>query len=290
MLKNIFKALGYTLLIFFALSVVGYFSVSSYVNYKLEQRTEYQTYDSCHKVWSARGLYQKGVKNGVIENSIESVALAFSKGGSGVEIDVRYDPELKKFFVTHDYPYIPQNGKLLTLKEMFDAVGEDSRGHFWLDYKNMRWLEPEQSREAIARLLEITASGDLRDRVYVEGADPISLPLYRKAGLNTIFDVHPPKDSLPITSFVMNIYKVAFYFGGHSLMGMAYGSVDEPIYGADTQKSLGNIPLFLYHVPNDDELLDKLIAMKSVRVTLVGRDISVGRFDKDVCPKASGNI
>ena len=138
---------------------------------------------------------------------------------------------------------------------------------------------------AIARLLEITARGDLRERVYVEGADPIKLPLYRKAGLNTIFDIHPPKDSLPITAFVMNIYKAAFYFGGHSLMGMAHGSVDDPVYGSDTQASLGNIPVFLYHVPNDTELLNKLIAKKEVRVTLVGRDISVGRFELDVCPK-----
>ena len=288
MLTKLFKGIGYLLLLLIGLSVVGYFSVTSYVNYKLDQRTEYPAYNSCHKVWSARGLYQKGVENGAMENSIESVGLAFSGGGSGVEIDVRYDPEMKQFFVTHDYPYIPQkNGKLLTLKEMFDAVGSD--GHFWLDYKNMRWLEPQQTRDAIARLIEITASGDLRKRVYVEGADPIKLPLYRQAGLNTIFDIHPPKDSLPITSFVMNIYKVAFYFGGHTVMGMAHGSVDEPIYGPDTQQSLGNIPLFLYHVPNDDGLLDRLIANKAVRVTLVGRDISVGRFEKNACSKAVEN-
>ncbi|MCW8982644.1 MAG: hypothetical protein OQK13_01225, partial [Gammaproteobacteria bacterium] len=180
-------------------------------------------------------------------------------------------------------PYIPQNGKLLTLKEMFDAVGDD--GHFWLDYKNMRWLEPEQTQDAINRLLEITERGDLRERVYVEGADPINLPLYRRAGLNTIFDVHPPKDSLPLTTFVMNIYKVAFYFGGHTVMGMAHGSVDDPVYGADTQQSLGSIPLFLYHVPNEDELLKRLVANSAVRVVLVGRDISVGRFELNSCPK-----
>ena len=136
LLKKLIKTLKYMLLTFIGLGVVSYFLVTSYVNHKLEQRSEYQTYDSCHKVWSARGLYQKGVANGAIENSIESVALAFGKGGSGVEIDVRYDPESKHFFVTHDYPYIPQNGKLLTLNEMFEAVGRD--GYFWLDYKNMR--------------------------------------------------------------------------------------------------------------------------------------------------------
>jgi hypothetical protein len=287
-LKKLAKALGYLLLTLIGLTLLGYFSLTSYVNYKLEQRTEYQTYDSCQKVWSARGLYQKEVENGVMENSIESVALAFARGGSGVEIDVRYDPELKKFFVTHDYPYIPQNGKLLTLKEMFDAVGGDGNGHFWLDYKNVRWLNREQTQEAVARLLEITAKGNLRERVYVEASDPINLPRYREAGLNTIFDVHPPKDALPITSFVMNIYKVAFYFGGHSVMGMAHGSVAEPNYGPDTRQSLGNIPVFLYHVPNDTELLKSLIARKQVRVTLVGRDISVGRFELDLCPQISG--
>ncbi|MCW8827281.1 MAG: hypothetical protein OQK78_12755, partial [Gammaproteobacteria bacterium] len=95
MLKQIFKVIGYSLLTLVGLSVVLYFLLTSYVNDQLEQRTSHQAYDSCHKVWSARGLYNKkrdqGPADGVIENSIESVALAFAKGGSGVEIDVRYD-------------------------------------------------------------------------------------------------------------------------------------------------------------------------------------------------------
>ena len=285
MLKKILKGTGYLLLLLIGLSIVGYFALTSYVNYRLEQRSDYRAYDSCQKVWSARGLYQKGSENGVRENSVESIALAFSKGASGVEIDVHYDLQLKKFVASHSYRYREQKGSLLTLKEIFDAVDDD--GYYWLDYKNSRWLNPEQTGDAIARLKEITARGDLRDRVYIEGADPINLPLYRQAGFNTIFDIHPPVDSLPLTTFVLNIYKVAFYFGGHTVMAMAYGSVDEPIYGPDTQKLLGNIPIFLYHVPDDAALLDELIASESVRAFLVGRDLSVNRFNKNACSENS---
>ncbi|NOR51562.1 MAG: hypothetical protein GQ470_02985, partial [Gammaproteobacteria bacterium] len=144
-------------------------------------------------------------------------------------------------------------------------------------------LGPEQTQAAIARLKLISASGNLRERIYIEGADPINLPLYRQAGFNTIFDIHPPKDNLPITSLVMNIYKVAFYFGGHTVIGMTHGSVDEPIYGPDTQKSLGNIPTFLYHVPDNSGLLERLVVNDSVRVMLVGRDLSIDRFNNGLC-------
>lgn len=66
-------------------------------------------------------------------------------------------------------------------------------------------------------------------------------------------------------------------------MGMAHGSVAEPVYGPDTQSSLGNVPVFLYHVPNDEALVDTLLAKKAVRVALVGRDASVNHFEKSGC-------
>ncbi|NOR51114.1 MAG: hypothetical protein GQ470_00700, partial [Gammaproteobacteria bacterium] len=134
MIKFFFKVIGYTLLLLTGLSVVAYFSVTTYVNYQLDQRSDYRAYDSCHKVWSARGLYQTGVENGVVENSIESVARAFAKGAGGVEIDVHYDVAMKKFIVSHGYRYREQKRPLLTLKEIFDAVGNE--GYYWLDYKN----------------------------------------------------------------------------------------------------------------------------------------------------------
>ncbi len=276
-----FKALGYLTLLLAGLTIVAYFSVTGYVNYQLEHRGKNHAYDLCQKTWSARGLYDSWAA----QNSIESVRRALSAGAGGVEIDLRYDIDLKKFIISHDYPYNLKNGQLLSLKELFDAVGE--RGYYWLDYKNLRRLTPAQTDAAIARLKAISSYGDLRQRIYIEGADPISLPLYRQAGFNTIYDIHPPKDSLPITRFVMNIYKAAFYFGGHTVMAMAHGSVDAPIYGADTQASLGHIPTFLYHVPDDSALLKRLAANESVRVMLVGRDRSIDRFNGGRCTPTS---
>jgi glycerophosphoryl diester phosphodiesterase len=281
--KKLLKGVGYTLFSLIMVGITVYFVVTAYVNYQLEHPSEYQAYDSCQKVWSSRGTYIEWKD----QNSIESVRTALLEGAGGVEIDLRFDTELKKFIISHDYPYNLKNGKLLSLQELLDAVGDF--GYFWLDYKNLRLLSSEQTQEAIVRLKEISARGDLRERIYIEGVDPIKLPLYRQAGFHTIFDTQPPKDSLPVTAFVMNIYKAAFYFGGHTVMGMAYGSVEEPIYGPDTQKGLGNIPVFLYHVPNDDELLDRLVASKEVRAILVGRDRSAGRFEKNLCSTAQEN-
>ncbi len=277
LLKRIFKAIGYTLLCVIGLAVVSYFSVTAYVNYQLERRTEHQAYNSCQKVWSARGVYAAWKD----QNSIKSVRQALSMGAAGIEIDLHYDTVMRKFIISHDLPYNLKDGKLLSLKALLDAVGD--RGYYWLDHKNMRWLSRAQSRDAIARLNEITTRGDLKSRIYVEGSDPLNLSLYRQAGFHTIFDVHPPKDSYPVTRFVIDLYKLFYYFGGHTVMGMAHGDMAEPIYGSDTQNSLGHVPLFLYHVPNNEVLIERLLAMPTVRVALVGRDASVDHFEKSGC-------
>lgn len=206
MSKKIFKVVGYSLLSIIVLSVITYFLVTAYVNSQLEQRTDYQAYDSCNKVWSARGVYDEWKD----QNSIGSVKRAFAMGATGVEIDLRYDTDLNKFIISHDLPYNLKEGKLLSLKALLDAVGDS--GYYWLDYKNLRWLDAQQSQNAIARLNEITARGNLKSRIYVEGSDPLNLPLYREAGFHTIFDVHPPQDHYFVTSFVMNIYKLFLLF------------------------------------------------------------------------------
>lgn len=282
LLKKSLKITTYFLLAIVAVSTLAYFAVSGYVNRQLTG-IEHKSYDSCHKVWSARGIYDRHKQGGIQRNSIESVTKAFEMGGHGVEVDVYFDPEAGHFVVSHGNPLDKDDTPRLTLVQLFRATAVNGQGHFWLDYKNLRSLSDTQTEAAIARLLAITADEDLRQRVYIEGADPIKLPRYRRAGLNTLYDVHPPEDSWPVTTFVINIYKAAFYFGGHSAMTMAYGEVDAPIFGQDTRALLGDIPLFLYHVPNDDQLLRELVADDAVRVVLVGRDQSVGRFEINDC-------
>jgi hypothetical protein len=258
-----------------------------YTNSKLEKRDFSEAYNSCHKVWSARGLY--GV-DGVVQNSLESLDRAFRAGAWGAEIDLHYDIKMKRFIISHDHPtkgdggeliYSKKNGKLLTLKEVFDTLGD---GHyFWLDYKNLGKLSEEDTHNAIKRLLEITKKYNLRDRVYIEGTHPFKLASYTKSGFKTIFDIQPLPESYMTTTLVLNIYKAFFARGDFSVIGMHYGKLDKVTYGEKSVEILGDIPLFLYHVPDDSKLLDRLLANPQVRVMLVGRDINLNRFDRDSC-------
>ena len=249
--------------------IVSIFTLSFYVNYRLSIRSHSEAYDDSRKVWTARGIYGEGVE----ENSIESIRHAFDEGAMGVEVDVFYDVEMNDFIVSHNRPYLLVKGKLLTLKELFDALGE---GHyFWLDFKKLRFLTHLQALQAVHRLKIISAKNGVHQRVYVEGETPINLALFRKAGFHTIFDTHPTADNNFLTPFVIAVYKIFYYFGDHTVMGMEYGSVDKPVYGKNTQKRLGRLPVFLYHVPVDENLLDDLVEIQAVRALIVGNNQSV---------------
>jgi len=273
------------LFVVFTLSVLiaSYYLMVAYVDHQLKDRSYTGVYNDCHKIWAARGLVVEGpdiTPNGT-QNSIESISLAFSKGARGTEVDHYYDTELKQFIVSHDRPYNLKNGSLLTLETLFNATGE--KGYFWLDFKKLRNLNKEEVNAAALRLEKITEKYGLKKRIYVEGENPTNLSVFRKAGFNTILDTHPLTDNNPFTPMVINLYKALFYFGDFTVMAMNYGEIDDPIYGPRTQKSLGDIPVFIYHVADDAELLSTLSASTSVRVLLV-QNHSLNRYQVNSCP------
>ena len=253
-----------------------------YVDMQLAKKDFSDSYNGCHKVWTARGLYG----NGIDQNSIESIGAAFDIGAEGVEVDVRYDKKMQDFIVSHDYPYNKKNGKILKLSELFDALGDNH--YFWLDYKKLRHLNEEQTQQAIQRLFEISKKNNLKDRIYIENEAPVNLLKYRKAGLHTIFDTSPVPESMSFVSALMvNLYKMFFYFGDHSVMAMNYGELDDPIYGEHTRERLKNVPVFLYHLPVDEALVDELMALKNVRAFIVGNNQSINFHNKNSCDKNS---
>ncbi len=257
--------------------ILAYFLVGYYVDVKLRHKNFSSAYDDCHKVWSARGLYGGEID----ENSIQSIGKAFDRGAMGVEVDVFYDVDMKDFIVSHNRPYELKNGKILPLKELFDALGKDH--YFWLDFKKLRHLSKTQALEAVERLKEISSRNHLFERVYVEGENPTNLALFRKAGFHTIFDTHPATDNSFLEPLMIGVYKMFYYFGEHTVMGMEYGELDNPVFGPNTQRRLGNIPVFLYHVPVDESLVDKLLNIKSVRAFIVGNNQSVDFHHKTAC-------
>jgi hypothetical protein len=246
----------------------------SWVDHNLAQRTYAGVYDDLHKVWATRGLVTDG-SDGFpvrVRNSIESISYAFEQGAKGTEVDVFYDPKLDVFIVSHSRHHEKPNGVILTLDTLFDAVGDD--GYFWLDWKKLRHLERRQLQAALARLEQLMDRGDLRDRVYVEGEDPISLLAIKQAGFKTIYDCKPTFDSNIMCSVVVDLFKTVYYFGGFTVMGLNSGPRAEPIYGPNTRCGLRNIPVFLYHLPDDVEFMEELVSSKDVRVIIIRQDIN----------------
>jgi len=269
-----------SLLVLVLVLAVAYFVVGAYVDRQLAKRDFSNAYNDCHKVWSARGLYGAGVP----QNSVESIAAAFEAGARGVEVDVRYDKKLGDYIVAHDYPYNLKYGKLLTLKELFDKLGARYPGHYyWLDFKEIRFLDEHRQR-AIERLRAISQDNGVRDFIYVEGEAPQALAPFRDAGFRTIFDTHPESERLGfLSAFMIGFYKMVYYFGDFTVMGMEYGSLEDPVYGPATRERLGRLPVFLYHVPVDAALIDDLLPLPAMRAMIVGNSQSVNFHDRDAC-------
>ncbi len=263
---------------YFLILLTGiYFVLGYYVDSRLASKVYPNSYNDCHKVWTARGLYGGGVD----QNSIESIRHAFDEGAMGVEVDIRYDLELKDYIVSHDYPYNKKNGKILFLSELFDALGDHH--FFWLDFKAIRRLTEEQAIEAAARLTAISQKNDLKNRIYIESSNPTNLSLFKQAGFHSIFDTQPAPSNHFLAPFMITMYKIFFYFGDYSVMGMEYGELKNPIYGSETRKRLGNIPVFLYHLPVDEDLINEILRLKAVRVFIVGNNQSVNFHSKNAC-------
>ena len=259
--------------------VIFVYMLGKYVDFRLVKKDFSDVYDNCHKVWTARGIYGDGID----ENSIESIGHAFEEGALGVEVDVFYDVALNDFIVSHNFPYQLKNGRILPLSELFDALGDDH--YFWLDFKKLRRLSKQQALKAIQRLLQISQKNNLHQRIYVEGETPINLAYFRTAGFHTIFDTHPAPSGGILASTMITLYKIFYFFGDHSVMGMEYGDLKYPVYGAATRKQLGRIPIFLYHVPVDEPLLDELLGIEAVRAFIVGNNQSVNFYHKNSCDK-----
>lgn len=265
------------LLVICGLLMTGFIVIIGWVDYNLAQRTYDNVYNEPYKVWATRGLVTDGSDGSPVRvrNSIESISYAFSRGARGTEVDVFYDPEMRTFIVSHSPRYEKPNGALLTLDSLFDAVGQN--GYFWLDWKKMRHLSEQQLQAAITRLKKITDTGTLRDRIFVEGEAPLSLLAVKQAGFQTMYDCRPMLDSNIINPVFIDVFKAIYYFADFTVLGMKSGTRVKAVYGPKTRNALRNIPIFLYHVPDDVELLKELASLSNVRVIIIRQDVD--RFD-----------
>lgn len=247
-------------------------------------------YADCHKLWATRGLVAPGLtKVASAGNTPETLAAAFARGAPGVEVDVYYDAALADFVVSHDFPYEQKvDGGVLMLAALLAQA--DPSKHYWLDFKRHGKLSRAQADAAAARLVAIAAAtGVARERLWIEGTEPFNLMPFKDAGFRTIFDVHPPRDAHLLTPFVTELHKAVYALTGFTVMGMNYGTVAAPIYGPNARQHLGDIPVFLYHVPTERGLLAELARVPQVRVLMAG-DHSADVFDINACEVAAAGV
>jgi len=253
-----------------------------HVDKNIDERVDKTLYDSCHKIWSARGIYRKHSE----QNSLLSFKRAFDSGYLGAEVDFYYDTDSNRFIVSHDKPkknpdgsliYTLKDNEILTLEKLFSERGE---GHyFWLDYKNLDRLSDDETQKAILRLEAISKIHNIKSRLYVEGSAPWVLSEYTGAGFYTILAVQPFRESSIFASFSANIFKIAFYYSNVSVLGIPYREIDDPKFGKTVQKVLRDIPVFIFHGPTEPELLKELSGKSNVKMILSGRDVSLNRAD-----------
>ncbi|MDQ7050857.1 MAG: hypothetical protein Q9M92_15540 [Enterobacterales bacterium] len=274
-----FSFIGYLLL------VLIFKLVNTYVDDQLAKKSDASLYQSCYKIWATRGLVTVGDRSLTSSgNSIKTIQLAFKHGTKGSEIDLFYDVKMDRFILSHNFPYRLKDGKLLSLQELISNIGNDY--YLWLDLKKLGRLSKPQAQAAAARLLKITEGQSIRNKIYIEGEDPINLAAFRDAQFHTIFDTQPLKGSYWLSDFVMTLYKMIFYFNDFSVMAMNSGAIDDPIFDQDAEIILSNVPLFLYHIPDNIALLQKYSDMKNVKVML-NTDHSADRFQLNSCQNLS---
>jgi len=258
-----------------------------YIDANIKNRVEKHVYENCNKIWSARGFYNSREE----QNTITSMKRAFELGAIGAEVDLYYDVKMDKFIISHDKPkkgidgnlvYTKKGGELLTLEKFLKVLSKDH--YFWLDYKNLDRLSVDETSKAIQRLLKITNFDNIRERLYIEGSNPLLVSMYTDAGFRTILGIHPLPGSNPLSSIVINGYKIAYFFKNITALAMPYGKkVDDPIYDATAQENLKDVPVFIFHTPDDETTIRSLMAKKDVRVVLVGKDLSINRYAIDAC-------
>jgi len=249
------------------------FAAFAVIDYKFSRINPNVIYSDCLKVWAHRGFFKEGLE----ENSIESITKAFDLGAAGTELDVFYDLNLDEYIVSHDYPYNLKKGRILKLKDVLKKVGK--RGYFWLDFKNLEVLSKENAQKATLRMLDLLEKFKLTGKAIVESKNPINLSIVSRSGLHTSYWVTPETSTEEnFFKFWHDIYKIKLFFiyGNFSALSMNHYRFSE-----DIERRFANIPVHLFTV-NDKKRVKELVRKKNVKVILTDEE----QFYLEKCKKA----
>ncbi len=232
-------------------------------------------YTGCRKIWGHRGHPEPPQ---IPENTIASYRRAFDLGAAGVEMDVRYDLERRRYFIgRYDQGAPPPPEQRLWLADVFAAVGQ--RGYFWLDIKTIHYLTPEQAHQAATDLAALLDAYRLRQRAIVESDTPENLRWFAQAGLHTsywIFNID--ESAFPHTWWgqwrALVTVKQQYIQGGFSAI-----SLDRRFYTPLVAWMLQGARVHLFTVDSRDEL-EALSRRDQVRVILTNTTY----YDISACP------
>lgn len=98
-----------------------------------------------------------------LENTIAGLRYNVAAGAKGIEMDVFYDDSLQNFVVSHEFPYLKADGKLLLLREVFENIKDSTQ--YWLDFKNLSY---NNQKNADKVLTELVNSHQLANKVFIE--------------------------------------------------------------------------------------------------------------------------
>ncbi|WP_371372669.1 glycerophosphodiester phosphodiesterase [Thalassotalea aquiviva] len=232
--------------------------------YKLSNSSFF--YNSCHKVWAHRGYHKE-----FEQNSIKAVKKAIELNAKGIEVDVFFDEVLNDYIISHDYPYNLKYGKLLTLKELFNSVNNDV--YFWLDFKNLKYLDEANINSAVSRFLQLTKEHHLKDRVLIESQSANHLKAFSLEGFNTsywiTFNERDGKLNFLIEIYKLKIKYILEYF---SAVSMGYQN-----YSPILKDSLNSLPILLFTV-NEKNILKEFLRNEYVKVTLSDENFYTAQY------------
>lgn len=253
MLKKLFKISIF--LLFFLLSTIiflDWYTTHNIQAHKLSQLKK--------KAWSHAGYFQDKAYQA---NSMQSFTNAKKNNAEGLELDVIYDKELRKYIVSHDYPYKSYNGKLLFLDSVFATYGNNFK--YWLDFKNLKDMNEEEVITSQLLLKKMLSTENICiENILVESTNLDNLSHFTKSGYYTSWWILPYKSRY--RSIARN-YKYKFYYllGKYSSLSMPYN------YYSRIEKSMNNIPVNLWTI-NERNIFLRNMKKPQVKIILTDQN------------------
>lgn len=209
------------------------------------------------KTWSHAGYtIDTNFKKNTINAFDNAIVVNHVKG---LELDVIYDTKMKKFIVSHDFPYQKHNGELLLLESVLKKYKNTIK--YWLDFKNLMVLNKIETIESCENLIRLLKNESIiQNNILIESENLKNLSYYTYNSFFTSLWLTPYKSKY--RSILRDyIYKYYYMTGKFSSISMPYR------YYPRVESHLNNIPINLWTI-NHPEIFEMYLHNKKVKIIL----------------------